>query len=95
MYRVAIESIFGMSLEGGRTLVLDPCISRDWPRATLTYRLIDGKTTYVVTIENPERRERGVKSATVDGKTLTIADGVARVPLLFDGGEHRVNIQMS
>jgi cyclic beta-1,2-glucan synthetase len=95
MYRVAIESIFGMSLEGGRTLVLDPCISRDWPRATLTYRLVDGKTTYAVTIENPEQSEHGVKTVTVDGQSLAVEGGVARIPLSFDGKEHRVTVQIS
>jgi cyclic beta-1,2-glucan synthetase len=95
MYRVAIESIFGMSLEDGNTLVLNPCISRDWPRATLHYRLVDGQTTYAVTIENPGRSERGVKSVTVDGESLAVENGIARVPLKFDGNEHRVSLRMS
>jgi cyclic beta-1,2-glucan synthetase len=94
MYRVAIESIFGMSLEGGRTLVLNPCISREWPRAVLRYRLVDGKTNYVVSIENPERGERGVQSAMVDGTPLAVENGVVRVPLVFDGAEHRVTLQL-
>jgi cyclic beta-1,2-glucan synthetase len=95
MFRVAIESIFGMSLEGGRTLVLNPCISSHWPRAVLRYRLSDGKTNYVVTIENPNGGERGVETATVDGSPIAVVNGLVRLPLAFDAAEHHVTLQLA
>jgi cyclic beta-1,2-glucan synthetase len=94
MFRVAVESIFGLSTDGGRTLVINPSISRDWPRATLRYRLPDGKTTYLVTIENPDGRETGVEAARLDGSSLAIEKRVARVPLEFDGREHHVTLRL-
>src|SRR5690606_32944709 len=94
MFRIAIESIFGMTLEGGKTLLLNPCISGDWPKATLRYRLADRKTNYVVTIENPAGRQRGIRAAIVDGTPLTIDNGTARVALAFDGAEHRVTLHL-
>jgi cyclic beta-1,2-glucan synthetase len=90
MFRVAVESILGLSLEQGKMLVLNPTISSAWPRCRISYRLPAGTTRYDVTIENPSRKEHGITSATVDGEPATVADGIARVPLKFDGGVHRV-----
>ena len=56
MFRVAVESIFGMSTEGGHTLVMNPSISAEWPQCRLTYRLPDGHTQYEIAIENPDRQ---------------------------------------
>jgi cyclic beta-1,2-glucan synthetase len=94
MFRVAVESILGLSTEAGKTLVIDPSISRDWPQATVRYRLPDGKTKYVVNIENPHKQETGVEAAMLDGKALPVENGVARVPITLDGGEHRVTIRL-
>jgi cyclic beta-1,2-glucan synthetase len=94
MFRVAFESICGMGLEGGRTLVVNPCISRDWPKATVRFRLPHHEAVYSVTIENPSGRERGVQEATLDGSPLAVRDGVARVPLLFDGRNHEVRLRL-
>src|SRR5437764_14107484 len=53
MFRVAIESIFGVSTEGGHTLLVNPSIASDWPRCRMVYRLPDGDTRYDLSIENP------------------------------------------
>jgi cyclic beta-1,2-glucan synthetase len=37
MYRVALESILGFELEGGRVVRLRPCIPTEWPGFTLRY----------------------------------------------------------
>jgi cyclic beta-1,2-glucan synthetase len=94
MFRVAVESIFGLSTEGGRTLVLNPSISSAWPQCRLTYRLPDGKTRYEITIENPSGRERGVQHATLDGKPTVVENATARVPLKRDGELHRVVVRL-
>ena len=64
MFRVAVESILGLSIEGGQTLVLRPAISSAWPSCKLNYRLPDGQTQYEITIENPSGKETGVTAAT-------------------------------
>jgi cellobiose phosphorylase len=90
MYRVAIESIFGLSIDRGRRLVVKPVISQSWPRCRLTYRLPNESTRYEITIENPNGRETGVRTATLDGAEIEVANGAARIPLQHDGGVHRV-----
>jgi cyclic beta-1,2-glucan synthetase len=94
MFRVAVESILGFSTEDGDTIVMNPSISREWPKARLTYRLPDGKTRYEIAIENPQGKECGVTSATVDGRRVDVVDGAARVPMESDGAAHRVVIQL-
>jgi cyclic beta-1,2-glucan synthetase len=90
MFRVAIESIFGLSIERGRTLVVKPAISKSWPRCRLTYRLPGESTRYEITIENPHGRETSATTGTLDGGEIEVSNGAARVPLVHDGGVHRV-----
>jgi N,N'-diacetylchitobiose phosphorylase len=92
MFRVAVESIFGLSIDRGRALVVKPAISQSWPRCRLTYRVPGGSTRYEITIENPNGRETSVRTATLDGGELEVENGAARIPLQHDGGMHRVVI---
>jgi cellobiose phosphorylase len=94
MYRVAVESIMGLSIERGKMLVLRPAISSEWPICRLNYRLPDGRTRYEVTIENPGGKETGVTSATFDGKPAPVVDGAARIELRQDGATHSVVVQL-
>jgi N,N'-diacetylchitobiose phosphorylase len=94
MFRVAVESIFGFTTERGRTLVVNPSISSKWPQCKLTYRLPNSESRYEITIENPNGKERGVSSATVDGQSIEVVDGAARVPIVDDGALHRLVIRL-
>ena len=94
MFRVAVESILGLSMEGGSTLALRPAISSDWPRCKLGYRLPDGRTRYDISIENPSRRESGVTSATLDGRPANVVGGAARIAIERDGETHRVLVRL-
>ncbi|MGD9635045.1 MAG: hypothetical protein AB7G28_02235 [Pirellulales bacterium] len=94
MFRVAVESILGLSIDGGHTLVLKPSISSAWPSCRLHYRLPDGKTRYEIEIQNPNGKETGVTAATCDGQNATVANGAARINLLRDGGTHRVVVTL-
>lgn len=91
MYRVAIESILGFSLQGGNTLRLAPGIPDHWPGFTLDYRLDDG-TRYEIEVINPQACAMAVVSAQLDGAAITCdAQGVA-VPLAKDGAIHRLQV---
>ena len=94
MWRVGVEWIFGLQVVGGRELHLDPCIAADWPSCRIRYRLPDGATTYLIELLNPQGKQRGVTTATVDGGATAVEDGVAIVPLLADGREHRVVVTL-
>jgi cyclic beta-1,2-glucan synthetase len=94
MYRVAIESILGLTTEGGTTLLLNPSISTKWPECRVNYRLPDSKTLYEITIANPFGREHVVHEAVFDNNPAEIVDGVARIPLVRDGAIHRVVVRL-
>ena len=94
--RVAVESILGLSIEGGQTLVLRPAISSAWPSCRLNYRLPDGRTRYEITIENPDGKETGVTAATLDGEPAGVVDGAARIELQHGrrNASHRVVVRV-
>jgi N,N'-diacetylchitobiose phosphorylase len=94
MLRVAVESVFGFSIEQGQRLVINPAISASWPRCRLSYRVPGSETRYEIKIENPNARERGVVSATVDGQSADVVDGAAVVPLARDGRRHEVVVRL-
>jgi cyclic beta-1,2-glucan synthetase len=90
MFRVAVESIFGLSIDRGQSLVVKPAISAAWPRCRLKYRLPGEDTCYDIQIENPHGRQTGVTSASVDGREIAIEHDAARIPIDRDGQLHRV-----
>jgi cyclic beta-1,2-glucan synthetase len=94
MFRVAVESMFGFSIDRGRTLVVRPAISSAWPQCRLTYRLPGEATRYEITIESPEGKETGVTTATVDGQKVEVLDGAARIAIEHDGSLHRVIVRL-
>jgi cyclic beta-1,2-glucan synthetase len=94
MFRVAVESIFGLTLDRGQTLVIKPAICASWSQCRLTYRLPRESTMYDITINNPDGKETGVTRATLDGRELAIETGAARVRLIHDGGVHRVVVRL-
>ena len=92
MYRVALESILGVRVEGGHTLRIRPCVPDAWDGFTVRLRLEDG-TTYEVVVRNPTGRSAAVIAAACDGEALAPDDG-ATVPLRRDGGAHRVEVTL-
>jgi cyclic beta-1,2-glucan synthetase len=95
MLRVALESILGVTVEDGTTLVVAPCIPDDWPGYSLRRRLPDG-TTYDVAVRaaGGGAPSEGVVAALVDGAAVPIVDGRARIALAGDGGAHAVTVTL-
>jgi cyclic beta-1,2-glucan synthetase len=93
MYRVAIESILGFSLQGGNTLRLAPCIPDDWPGFTLRYTLEDG-TQYQIEVVNPNGDARTVRSATLDGAAIASNPQGVAIALSRDKQPHQLRIVM-
>ena len=92
MVRVIVESVLGFQLEQGKTILLNPCISSDWPSCRISYQLPGENTTYNIHINNPHGRERGVREALLDGSNVEICDGIARIPISHDDACHEVTI---
>ena len=85
MYRLLLESLLGLRLEGER-LHCAPCLPADWPGFTMTYRY--RATVYHIAVTLLE-----------DGAGSLIVDGVARsdgvIPLVDDQGDHKVVVTLT
>jgi cyclic beta-1,2-glucan synthetase len=97
MYRVALESVLGFTLQGGDTIRMKPVIPSSWPGFTICYRLPDGVTVYEISVVNATSNSGAggnpaVSSATLDGAPVALQDGAALVPLRAGRGRHRVEI---
>lgn len=92
MFRVAIESILGVTLEGGTVLVVRPAMPKSWPSCTFTYRPAGGRSRYRLTIRRDSVKSDGGIRVTVDGAPVDPVNGVARIELAADDLEHRVEI---
>jgi cyclic beta-1,2-glucan synthetase len=93
MFRVAVESVLGLSLEHDRWLVLKPCVPDSWPEYRVTYRH-HHHTSYAIHFTNPQGHARKVISATLDDHELAITDGIVRIPLAEDGAVHLVSVRV-
>ena len=89
LHRAGLEAILGFHLEGSY-LRIEPCIPRDWPGFSISYR--HGCSRYLIEVSNSARGGQGVVKAALDGVALAIDP--CRIPLHDDGGVHRVAIEL-
>jgi cyclic beta-1,2-glucan synthetase len=87
MYRLGLESILGLRPRGAR-FALAPCIPASWEGFRI--RWSHGGCRYLIDVRNPDRRNRGVASATLDG--VEVDPGA--IPLASDGAEHLLLVVM-
>ena len=80
MYRCALETILGVTLESDR-LRVNPVLPKSWPGFELNYR--KGQSTYRVVVSRGE-----TASVTCDDQNL----GDGAVPLIDDGKDHSVRV---
>ncbi|HEY8517312.1 MAG TPA: hypothetical protein VIS07_17515 [Candidatus Binatia bacterium] len=94
MYRVAVESILGLRLEDGATLLVRPCVPDAWPRFSAELALDGGRARYAIEVVNERGDASRVVRAMVDGAPVDVLDGIARIPLARDGALHRVRVEL-
>jgi cyclic beta-1,2-glucan synthetase len=89
MYRAGVEGILGIRREG-KTLVINPCIPKDWPgfEAVITV----ANTRYQISVRNSEEQTSESTNALLDGLQLTLESDAVRV--LLDGGSHTLEINI-
>jgi cellobiose phosphorylase len=92
MYRVAVEDILGFHLEGGDTIRLRVNLPKQWPQASLRYRLPEAGGSFDILIERDPTRAGSEVSVTLDGAQLVPDGSDVRIPLLRDGRAHAVRI---
>ena len=88
MYRVGLESILGLDLQGDR-MRLNPCIPKNWPGFELIYRY--KSATYSIRVDNKAAVNRGVAAVRLDGKQIPAA---SPIPLADDNAAHTVLVTM-
>ncbi|MBP8098695.1 MAG: cyclic beta 1-2 glucan synthetase, partial [Arenimonas sp.] len=91
LYRLLLESLLGLRLEGN-VLHVAPCLPAEWPGCTIRYRY--RTTVYHITVTQVQSGGAGqwaAGSLTVDG--IARADGA--IPLVDDQGEHQVMITLN
>lgn len=71
---------------GYEELVVDPCIPADWEGFTVGRTFREAK--YMITVKNPEHRQKGVTRMLLDG------DEVQRIPVMPAGETHNVEVIM-
>jgi cyclic beta-1,2-glucan synthetase len=94
MYRVALETILGLTIENGTHLVLAPRIPDAWPEYRIDYRPPGRGDSYEITVRNPDGKADAVVAAAIDGRPLPLRDGAARIALLTDASAHRVDVTL-
>lgn len=94
MFRVAVESILGFTVENGTTCVLNPKIPDSWPGFTLSYRLPSGNTSCRIEVTVRNSDASAVSTAMLDGIAVNVENGIARWTLPDDGEEHLVEVTM-
>ena len=92
MYRVALESVLGLTVVAGNTIVVRPCIPHTWAEYRIHYRLPDNQARYEIVVRNPQARTGGVVAALCDSRPAAVEDGAARIPILRDGDVHQVEV---
>jgi N,N'-diacetylchitobiose phosphorylase len=93
LYRTALESVLGLRVSQGRTLLIRPCIPAAWPGFRIHYRLPDGAARCDIAVENPAGG-RQVVAARLDGVDAPIVDGAARVSLPDAGGKYHIEVRL-
>jgi len=88
MYRVALEGLLGLRVQGDK-LLIDPCIPRGWPEFEIFYRHKSAR--YEISVENPLGVCRGILAVKCDGKIIE-GDHKSLIPLVDDGQTHTVQI---
>jgi len=89
MYRLLVESLLGLRLEGGK-LHLSPCLPADWPAFKIRYR-------YRATVYHIAVHQAPSGSTSQEQVTTVLVDGVEQpdrvISLLDDLAEHQVVIR--
>jgi len=67
-------------------LIVDPCIPKDWKEFSIVRKWRGG--TYNITVKNPDGVEKGIKKILIGGNP------VDKLPILVEGNECRVEVEM-
>ncbi|MDQ2668695.1 MAG: glycosyl transferase [Gemmatimonadota bacterium] len=92
MYRVALESVLGIEMRGGQTMIVRPCIPDAWPGFSVRYKLPDRVTEYEIVVTRTGAD--GATTATLDGDAslVSVENGAVQFDIVRDGCNHVVTV---
>ena len=93
MFRVALESVFGVRVIDGNTLQFQPSMPKEWPGFRLRYRLPNHQTSYLLEVKRCALGQSAV--VTFDGNITTMNNGVIELPILNDSQAHHLLVLMA
>ncbi|MBK7367774.1 MAG: glycosyl transferase [Candidatus Eisenbacteria bacterium] len=92
MFRIAVESVLGVTLVNGESVRVKPCIPDEWPGYEMDYRVPGTQAVLEIRVSNPEGCSRAVTGATIDGQPVPVKAGEVRVPVGSLTGRHRLEL---
>ena len=94
MYRTVIESLLGVTLEGGDTLILEPRWPRNWDRCRVRLRPPGGRAMVDIEMRASRGEHPRLAEATLDGIDVVVQAGRARIKLPQDAVVHEVVLKL-
>jgi N,N'-diacetylchitobiose phosphorylase len=94
MYRVALETVLGLTMQDGTVVRLQPRIPDVWPGFQVRFTLPGVGTSLAIEVRNPTGNAARVIGAALDDEPVCLVDGAAMVPIPQDGGKHRVEVTL-
>jgi cellobiose phosphorylase len=92
-YRVAVESLLGLTLQNGHSICLEPRVPDCWPGYQIRYRADDGSCYEIEVDVAPGGADR-IVAARLDEQPLPCGDTRVVVPLALDGAAHRIYVRL-
>ncbi|MBZ9628038.1 hypothetical protein LB450_07985 [Psychroflexus sp. CAK1W] len=93
MYRITLESILGLQLNGD-SIMLKPAISESWQKYSIDLVLDGDKTKYSITIENPDGLQTGKLEGHIDGEDVAFKTLPAIIPVKKDKQKHEIMLRI-
>ena len=93
LQRVVVETLLGIGVENGDTLVLTPRAPADWTHYRVRYRPPGTAACYEIDVRTPAGEAGRIIRATVDGTPVQFVDSSVRIPIRSGEGIIRVEIE--
>ena len=90
MHRTVIESLLGISIEGGCALAIEPRWPPQWRECRVRYSPPGTRATFEIFMRHSGGQAAGLESASLDGAPLPLEHGRVLVPFPQDAETHEV-----
>ena len=89
LYMAGLESILGIRKKAD-FLEISPCIPKEWESYEVKYQ--QGEATYVITVYNPEEKQRGIKTVYRNNDEVPLTQSLSALIPWESEGEHHIDV---